>query len=123
MSSSTHIHIHEEDELFLEVKGYNSPLEGSYMRLSSGGTELVLHVPPSRAHEVSYFLKKAAIYFEGCTCEPGSPDDQCVEHGYEEWLSECCGAPPHGSTPYVDADHPAGICCKCRDNTGFEILT
>lgn len=37
-----------------------------------------------------------------------------------EWLSECCGAPPHEATPDVGSDNPAGICAQCREHTGFE---
>ncbi len=44
---------------------------------------------------------------------------QCNE--YEgEWVSQCCGAPPHESSD-VGEDNPAGICGQCQDHTGFEL--
>ena len=39
----------------------------------------------------------------------------------EEWLSECCGAPPHETSPDVDGDEKTGICGSCREHTGFEL--
>ena len=38
----------------------------------------------------------------------------------EEWLSDCCGAPPHQATPDVGEDNPMGICGQCREHCGFE---
>ncbi len=67
----------------------------------------------------------------GCTCLPRSHDDQCPRHGREayrrettlgtreEWLSECCSAPPLGEG-LPAGDFPAGTCGQCRENVGFE---
>ena len=39
-----------------------------------------------------------------------------------EWLSACCGATPHESTPDIDEDNQAGICSQCGKHTGFELM-
>lgn len=45
---------------------------------------------------------------------------QVVVDEEKEWLSQCCGAPPHELTPNVGEDNPAGICGQCKEHTGFE---
>lgn len=42
-------------------------------------------------------------------------------HDYEdeEWLSECCGAPPFGEG-LPAGEHPAGTCSQCREHCVFE---
>ncbi len=47
--------------------------------------------------------------------------DEWGEEEEQEWLSLCCGAPPHEATPDVGSDNTAGICAGCRDWTGFEL--
>ena len=46
--------------------------------------------------------------------EPGDED--------QEWISQCCEAPPLYEL-HIDEDiQPAGLCMKCRDNTCFYIM-
>ena len=40
-----------------------------------------------------------------------------------EFLSECCGALPHPSTPNVNKDDPVGICGACREHVSFELAS
>ena len=39
-----------------------------------------------------------------------------------EWLSQCCGAPPHGSPDLIapTTPTPIGVCGNCREHTTFE---
>jgi len=37
----------------------------------------------------------------------------------EEWLSDCCGTPPHPASD-VSEDNPVGFCGQCREHCGFE---
>mgnify|MGYP007063825298 CR=1 FL=1 len=39
----------------------------------------------------------------------------------EEWLSQCCSAPPLYSIDVEEDLDPIGICMYCREHTGFEM--
>ena len=40
-----------------------------------------------------------------------------------EWWSQCCTAPPLYDLHIEENIMPTGICMKCKDNSGFEIIT
>ena len=54
-------------------------------------------------------------HITGCYGEGAASDADDAE-----WLSGCCGAAPHESTPDVSEDDKVGICGSCRGHTGFE---
>ena len=41
----------------------------------------------------------------------------------QEYYSHCCTAPPLYDLYLEENIIPIGVCMKCRDNTGFEIIT
>lgn len=64
---------------------------------------------------------------EGFTPHQRNELDRHIEGEYKcneyegEWVSVCCGAPPHEASPDIDESDPAGICGQCQDFTGFEL--
>ncbi len=131
MSSEYSIHLGDKP-VKGEVVSLNPELSSTVVRVKvdNSNHKFVLYVKDGRLLEMSLLFHKIAQDLAAllpdvdvcCRCEPGTPDDQCAEHGFEAFkIEQAKEGAEHDDCPHSEMGFttPCNNSCPCYQ-AGYE---